>query len=350
MCQLSAYIGNKNVIPSLLNALKNQEAYFGAHATGVGYLVDGEIQIEKDVGHVEAFRKKTDIDTKESNIGIAHSRIGYWVDGRWDDKSNIKKMAHPFIDCKKGVCLIHNGVISNKKELWENLKPNHNFTSYDPELSTVTDSEVAVHILEDELGKGKTMEEGIKAMVKLLEGSFLFAILKKGVNDTIWLVNWHQPCFVAMGADEAFFCTSKRGYDNVIDPQKYTIFEPPKNSLIKLRRGKINVELLDIDRVVPDLKLNQWQLGEEIVKVLEKEGEVNFRDLWYIIFPEKVASSCGLSVEKLEKIKQNGISIVNPYIHALDMLIIEGKIKQIIRRNKEAGVENTPRFSYKKLS
>ena len=91
MCQLSAYIGNKNVIPSLLNALKNQEAYFGAHATGVGYLVDGEIQIEKDVGHVEAFRKKTDIDTKESNIGIAHSRIGYWVDGRWDDKSNIKK-------------------------------------------------------------------------------------------------------------------------------------------------------------------------------------------------------------------------------------------------------------------
>jgi len=347
MCQLAAYIGDKNVVPGLLTALKNQEVFFGAHATGIGFLVDGEIHFEKSVGHVDVFREKTDIDSRISNIAIAHSRVGNWVDGKWDEKSNITKMAHPFLDCKNELCLIHNGVITNKKELWTKLKSNHNFTSYDSELDTITDSEVAVHLLEDELSKGKTMDEGIKAIVKHLEGSFLFAILKKDVSDTIWLVNWHQPCVVAIGADEAFFCTSKRGYDNVIDPQKYTIFEPPKNSLIKLRRGQIDVELLDLDRAVPDLKLNQCQLGEEIVKVLEKEGEVNFRDLWYMIFPEKVAQSFSVPSGELKKMKQNGVSIVNPYIHTLDMLVKEGKIKQRIIRNKEAGVENTPRFSYR---
>jgi glucosamine--fructose-6-phosphate aminotransferase (isomerizing) len=347
MCQLAAYIGNKNVIPSILNALKNQEAYYGAHATGIGFLEDRKVIIKKETGHIDVFKEKVDTESLESNISIAHSRIGYWADGKWDEASNIQKMAHPFLDCNEELCLIHNGVISNKNELWKKLKPHHKFTSYDPNLNTITDSEVAVHLLEDELGNGKSIDQSIRAIVKKLKGTFLFAILKRDIKDTIWIVNWHQPCFIALGTNEAFFCSSKHGYNKVIDPRNYSLFEPPKNSIIKLKRGQVSIEILDNERKVPQLELDQCVLAEEILQVLKNEEEINFIDLWKLIFPNKVAKAYNKSAIELERMKQNGISIVNPYIHTLDMLVNEGKIKQFVRRNKEAGVENTPRYNYK---
>jgi glucosamine--fructose-6-phosphate aminotransferase (isomerizing) len=347
MCQLAAYIGNNNVIPSILNALKNQEAYYGAHATGIGFLEDGEVIIKKETGHVDVFKEKVDIESLESNISIAHSRIGYWADGQWDEASNIQKMAHPFLDCNEELCLIHNGVISNKNELWEKLKPHHEFTSYDSKLNTITDSEVAVHLLEDEFENGKSMDQSIRAIVKKLKGTFLFAILKRGIKDTIWIVNWHQPCFIALGTNEAFFCSSKHGYNKVIDLRNYSLFEPPKNSIIKLKRGQISIEILDNERKVTHLELDQCVLAEEILQVLKNEEEINFIDLWKLIFPDKVSKAYYQSAIEIAKMKQNGISIVNPYIHTLDMLVNEGKIKQFVRRNKEAGVENTPRYNYK---
>jgi hypothetical protein len=88
-------------------------------------------------------------------------------------------------------------------------------------------------------------------------------------------------------------------------------------------------------------------LAEEILKFLNKEAEINFIDLWKLIFPDKVAKAYNQSAIELTKMKQNGISIVNPYIQTLDMLVNEGKIKQYVMRNKEAGVKNTPRFNYK---
>jgi glucosamine 6-phosphate synthetase-like amidotransferase/phosphosugar isomerase protein len=90
MCQLAAYIGNKNVIPSLLDSLKNQEAYYGAHATGIGFLKDGEIINKKEIGHVDVFREKVDTESLESKISIAHSRIEYWFEGKWDEASNMR--------------------------------------------------------------------------------------------------------------------------------------------------------------------------------------------------------------------------------------------------------------------
>ena len=55
-----------------------------------------------------------------------------------------------------------------------------------------------------------------------------------------------------------------------------------------------------------------------------------------LIFPDKVAKAYNQSAIELAKMKQNGISAR-----------ARGKIKQYVRRNKEAGVKNTPRFNYK---
>jgi glutamine phosphoribosylpyrophosphate amidotransferase len=343
MCQLAAYIGDRPIAQTLLRSLELQEAYFGGHATGLGVITeDGELRVEKDVGPVARVRSTTAIEKLEGKIGIAHSRFGY---GFYDPRYNTRRMAHPFPDCGGTICLMHNGTISNYKTLWQALRDRHRFSSYEPEVDSITDSEVAVHMLEEYVERGLGVGEGLRRVAQHLEGSFLLACITLEEPEAVWIANWHQPCVIALGEGEAMFCSSPSGLNHLREHLD-RVFEPPKNSLIRLTRGGVEISPLDPSRRVPNLRLNREELGRAIMEILERRGEVDFRELHHELNPNGWARALGITPNEFEELRRKGISIVNPYIETLEMLVGEKKINCRVDRRLEAGVEGVPRLAF----
>jgi len=343
MCQLAAYVGDRPIAPLLLRAIELQEPYFGAHASGLGVVEDGRLRVEKDIGYVARVRDKTNIEALEGTTGIAHSR--YNGTSITDPRFNTKRMAHPFVDCTGTICLMHNGIIHNWREHWERLRKEHPFASYEAEVDAITDSEITIHMLEDAVKKGMSIDEGLRLVAPQLSGSFLLACISTEQPETVWIANWYQPCVVAVGEDEALFCSSHIGLSEVRD-ELDRVFEPPKNSLVKLTRGRVEVSPLDASRRVPDMKLDMNDLGRSIIEILKRMGDVDFDALQNELPPDGWAQAYGIEPDEFRDAIRKGVDIVNPYIKTLDMLIDEGKIRRHVDRRLEAGVEGLPRFAY----
>jgi glutamine phosphoribosylpyrophosphate amidotransferase len=343
MCQLAAYVGDKPIAPLLLRAIEHQEPYYGGHASGLGVISGGVLRIEKGFGHVSRVRSTTTIESLEGTAGISHSR--YNATARDDPRYNTRGMAHPFPNEEGTIALMHNGGIGNYKEHWGRLRGNHAFSSYSAEVDAITDSEVAVHMLSDAIDGGMSIEEGLRSLAQRFTGSFLLGVITVEQPETVWIANWHQPCVVAVGDDEAMFCSSHIGFHEVRG-ELNRIFEPPKNSILKMTRGRVDITPLDPDRRVPDLRLNRNELAGQILEILKRTKELDFRMIARAIGNEGWAKAYGVSEDRMTEYREAGVSIVNPYIEVVDMLLADGLIKERIDLRSEGGVPDTPRFSY----
>ena len=343
MCQLAAYIGDRAIAPLLLNALQYQEPYFGAHATGIGVLKGGMIDVVKAPGHVAHVRKITEIEGLDGTCALAHSR--YHAPAKEDARYNTTGMAHPFLSDDGRLALMHNGGIANYKTYWERLRDSHEFRSYSPEVDAITDSEVAVHMLADEVAGDKPIGDALKSIAAECTGSFLFGAISVEEPDTVYIANWHQPCYIAVGDDEAMFVSSMAGLSDVKGDMT-SIFKPPKNSLIKLTRDGAEISVLDKGRRVPDLRLDMNLLAERFEDVLREKGRRDFRKMWYDLNPDAWAEAYGIPVDDWNALRKAGVSVVNQYIDVVGMLKHEFRVVESVDLRVEGGVAETPRFSY----
>jgi len=350
MCMLTGYISDgtkgREIAGLLLEALELQEPYWGAHATGIATINDGGLCLEKDKGHVARVRKTTKIESLEGAIGIAHSRYGI---GFWKPELNTKEKAHPFFDCKKRFALMHNGDIANYKEIWAELEGRgHKFSSRSMESDgpAITDSEIAAHMLEEMLDGGKGVGEGLKQICSRFSGTFLLAVIHRDFPKTLWIANWHQPLAVAQGDGEALFTSYEIGLTGVRS-ELTRVFYPPKNSLITLSPNSVEVRSLLPMRGVPRVKVDIEVLGEEIIKILQRKNERDFSQLDRDLGNEGWGKALGISPDESAAQRKDGIDIVREYIEALNRLVKQGRVFQRIARRPEAGIEDTPRYSYR---
>ena len=138
MCGICAIIGQSNVAPYLVEALKHL-VYRGYDSCGM-YVHDqgnlGTDGLRKNVGEVSEVAKREKFDELKGNIGIAHTR---WATHGVVSKNN----SHPFFSNSRKFVCVHNGIFSNymevKKEL---LAKGYGFESD-------TDSEVFVNLVEE---------------------------------------------------------------------------------------------------------------------------------------------------------------------------------------------------------
>ncbi len=79
---------------------------------------------------------------------------------------------------------------------------------------------------------------------------------------------------------------------------------------------------------------------------LEPYRELDYKVLERQLNKNGLAKALGISQEKWEEYKREGVTVVNPYINTLDMLIAQGKIRERIDLRPEGGIPDTPRYSY----
>ncbi len=132
MCGIFGYVGKKtNVGEMVLEGLRLLE-YRGYDSWGVAVKNKKKIEYKKDIGKIGGAKVNFD----KSNIGIGHTR--------WATHGGVTiKNAHPHLDCKNEIAVVHNGIIENYQELKEELlKKGHKFISE-------TDTEIFPHLVEE---------------------------------------------------------------------------------------------------------------------------------------------------------------------------------------------------------
>jgi len=163
MCGIVGYVGPREALPLLMGGLRRLE-YRGYDSAGVAVQENGTLEILRAEGKLDNLAAIVTTHPAAGHTGIGHTR---WATHGRPNEQN----AHPHVDCGGVTAVIHNGIIENFETLKAPLvAKGHRFTSE-------TDTEVAVHLLEDELANGSTLDEAALAVLPRLEGAAALAFI-----------------------------------------------------------------------------------------------------------------------------------------------------------------------------
>lgn len=190
MCGIIGYIGRDDAVPVIIDGLKRLE-YRGYDSAGLAILPGGRIWLEKKEGRLSRLEESLN-GYPLSNIGIGHTR---WATHGVPSDVN----AHPHLDCKGDIAVVHNGIIENYAELRQWLmERGHIFKSQ-------TDTEVLAHLVE-EFYHGDLIQ-AVQESVKYLEGSYAMAVISSMEPDKIVAVRKDSPLVVGLGGDESYLAS-----------------------------------------------------------------------------------------------------------------------------------------------
>ena len=194
MSGIIGYIGNKRVVPVLLEGLQRLQ-YRGYDSAGLAVMKDGNLAIRRTMGKLRNLEEVIRLNPVDGTYGIGHTR---WATHGAPTEEN----AHPHRDCHGTVVVVHNGIIENYMELKQELvEEGHVFT-------TETDTEVIAHLIEKYLDRPSpssakvTLDDAVRAAVARLTGVFALAIMSTRDLNKIVAVRQGPPAVIGLGKNE----------------------------------------------------------------------------------------------------------------------------------------------------
>lgn len=175
MCGIYGCIG-PNASEKVLEGLRKLE-YRGYDSAGLSALFPNSdekepIETEKSVGYVSDLVSKANGRFNGSHIAIGHTRWATHGEVNYDN-------AHPHSSNDGTISLVHNGIIENSSELSIKL------SQLGYSLSSETDTEVIVHLLDYELKNQQGVKDYLQAFKKVvsqIQGSWALAIIISGLE------------------------------------------------------------------------------------------------------------------------------------------------------------------------
>jgi len=194
MCGIVGYVGNKQVVPLIIDGLRKLE-YRGYDSAGIAVVNEGhDLEIRRAEGKLRNLEETIRLSPIDGTYGIGHTR---WATHGRPTEEN----AHPHRDCTGRVVVVHNGIIENYLQLKERLrKSDHRFV-------TETDTEIIAHLIEEHLKHDKSFEDAVRSTVAELRGIFALSIINADELDTIIAVRQGPPVVIGLG-DREFFVAS----------------------------------------------------------------------------------------------------------------------------------------------
>ena len=187
MCGIIGYIGAKPALPVILDGLRRLE-YRGYDSAGVALVRDGALERRRAAGKLARLEAALGLQPVDGDYGIGHTR--WATHGRASEEN-----AHPHVDCRGRLVVVHNGIIENYLDLKRELqRDGHAFASE-------TDTETVAHLIEREW-RDDGLAAAVRRALTALRG--LFALVVVAVDDpgTIVAARSGPPIVVGMGDGE----------------------------------------------------------------------------------------------------------------------------------------------------
>lgn len=188
MCGIIGYVGQRDVVPILVNGLKKLE-YRGYDSAGIAVVDENQIHLRRVKGKISDLVKNLKSFAPDGSVGVGHTR---WATHGRPSEEN----AHPHRDCTDSLVVVHNGIIENYLALKKKLiKEKHTFR-------TETDTEVIAHLVEKYFHG--SLEEAVQKAVQEIEGAFAIAAISLQDPGKIVVAKIGPPAVVGLGEGEYF--------------------------------------------------------------------------------------------------------------------------------------------------
>jgi glucosamine--fructose-6-phosphate aminotransferase (isomerizing) len=244
MCGIIGATGLDDVSAVLVHGLHDLE-YRGYDSAGVAVVVPGSIwRVRAAVGtHSVAELDSLAAAAPAGRTGIGHTR---WATHGRPTTEN----AHPHLDCTGRLAIIHNGIIENHAELAERLlAAGHTLTSE-------TDTEVVVHLVEEQMAAGSTLAESVRTVLTILRGSMSIALVSADEPDVIVAARRHTPLVIGLTDTAALLASDIPA----LLGRTRQLFALADDQVAELRPGSFEVTTLDGAVVEPIALSIDWDV------------------------------------------------------------------------------------------
>ncbi len=217
MCGIVGYLGSQEVVPLLLDGLRRLE-YRGYDSAGVAVLENGSLETVRAEGKLDRLVEKLAGRTIPGTYGLGHTR---WATHGVPSERN----AHPMVDSRGRVAVIHNGIIENFLELKQRL------LDEGWSFASETDTEVAANLISHYLDS--SLKDAVTRAARELEGMYALAVVSTVGEREILVTRQGPPLVVGIGKGEQFLAS---------DPA----------ALLAYTRQVIFLENQDVARLTPE--------------------------------------------------------------------------------------------------
>ncbi|PYN38760.1 MAG: glutamine--fructose-6-phosphate transaminase (isomerizing) [Candidatus Rokuibacteriota bacterium] len=189
MCGIVGYVGHREAVSLILPGLRRLE-YRGYDSAGIATVSRMSLDVRKATGKIADLEALLAADRPEGTLGVGHTR--WATHGRPSDAN-----AHPHLDCRSEVAIVHNGIIENYRELRKKLAAEgHRFRSQ-------TDTEVIAHLIERYQTNG--LAGAVLRAARDLQGAYAVAcIASNAPNTLIAFRRGSSPLVIGFGQGEMF--------------------------------------------------------------------------------------------------------------------------------------------------
>jgi len=178
-------------VPLLFSGLKRLE-YRGYDSAGIAIIEKGKLTLFRRAGKVEELAAEVLTEEFTAQVGIGHTR---WATHGAPTDEN----AHPHLDCRGKIAVVHNGIIENFRPLRARLAAaGHTFRSQ-------TDTEVIAHLIEEH-DRGDLLA-AVKEAMREVKGAFGLAVLSEDDPARIVVARKGSPLILGKGEGGYFVCS-----------------------------------------------------------------------------------------------------------------------------------------------
>lgn len=195
MCGIVGYVGTRQAAPILIEGLRRLE-YRGYDSAGLAILRDeGGLTSIRRAGKLSELDAAVGSNMPKGRCGIAHTR---WATHGPPTEVN----AHPHMSTAGDIALVHNGVIENGTILREKLERLGYMFRSD------TDTEAVVHLVDQAMVEGASLEEAVAAALQQVVGTYGIAVVSSRDPGKVVAARNGSPLLLGIGKNGEYMVGS----------------------------------------------------------------------------------------------------------------------------------------------
>ncbi len=243
MCGIFGYTGHRQAQNLAIRGLKHLE-YRGYDSSGIA-IQNGADQLafEKTQGKIRNLEELLKARPLQGNTAIGHTR---WATHGVPNRDN----AHPHLDEKLRIAVVHNGIVENYFELKKKLEESG------VHFRSETDTEVLVHLISKYYKKN--LEEAVVRALKDVKGTYAIAVICSKEPGKIVAAKMDSPLVVGPGVNENYLASDVSA---LIEHTKRAIFLE-NGEIVTLTKNSLKITD-QAGRAVKRLPMNiQWNVAQ----------------------------------------------------------------------------------------